>query len=196
MDDETDIRHLLVAGRTREAFELIMARNQEKVFHLALSMTRNDATARDLTQQAFLRLWRALPAYDGRAAVSTWLYTISRNVCLTELKRAARRPTESLDAPESATTLENLAAPHPGEPVAGAAMDVETILCQLPEKYQQVLRLYYLEQKSYEETAALLGQPLGTVKTNLFRARQKLVAITRAPSMPPPELGVTATPTT
>jgi len=177
MHDETDIRQQLAVGRTREAFELIMARHQEKVFHLALSMTRHEATARDLAQEAFLRLWRALPAYDGRAAVSTWLYTITRNVCLTELKRAARRRAESLDAPESAATLDTLAAPESAESSAGAALDAEAILRQLPEKYQQVLRLYYLEQKSYEETAALLGQPLGTVKTNLFRARKELAAI-------------------
>jgi RNA polymerase sigma-70 factor (ECF subfamily) len=192
LSDETDIRQLLASGRTREAFELIMARNQDKVFHLAWSMTRHEATARDLAQDAFLRLWRALPAYDGRAAVSTWLYAITRNVCLTELKRAASRRAVSLDAPESATTLETLAAPDPGGSPAGAALDVEALLRQMPEKYQQVLRLYYLEQKSYEETATLLGHPLGTVKTNLFRARKELAALAarqqgapRQPSLQP-----------
>ena len=185
MNDEADIRQLLAGGRPREAFEVIMTRYQDRVFHLALSMTRNEATARDQTQEAFLRLWRALPAYNGRAAVSTWLYTISRNVCLSEIKRAARRQAQSLDAPESTATLETLAAPDTGEPTAGTAMDADTILRQLPEKYQQVLRLYYLEQKSYEETAALLGQPLGTVKTNLFRARKALAASAARQPVPP-----------
>lgn len=173
--DETDIRQLLAAGRQREAFERIVERIQEKVFHLALSMTRNESTARDMAQEALLRVWKALPAYNGNASLSTWIYTITRNVCLTELARAARRFALPLDAPESGCTLETLAAPEPTEAAAG--MDIETILARLPEKYRQVLRLFYLEQKSYEETATLLGLPVGTVKTNLFRARKELTRL-------------------
>jgi RNA polymerase sigma-70 factor (ECF subfamily) len=172
--DEADIRRLLADGRSREAFEQLVARFQEKVFHLALSMTRNEATAQDLAQDIFLRLWKALPVYDGRASLSTWIYTISRNVCLNELQRAARKSTVSLDAPESVHALETLAAPESATPTAGAAQDIEAALARLPVKQQQVLRLYYLEQKSYEATATLLGLPMGTVKTLLFRARQEL----------------------
>ena len=173
--DETNIRQLLADGRQPEAFDRVVEQFQKKIFHLALSMTRNDCTARDLAQEALLRIWKALPAYDGRASLSTWIYTITRNVCLTELKRAARKQAVPLDAPESAGTLETLAAPAPGEAAAG--MDVEAMLARLPEKYQQVLRLFYLEQKSHEETSALLGLPIGTVKTFLFRARQELTRL-------------------
>lgn len=175
--DETDIRQLLGAGYQREAFERIVERLQKKIFHLALSMTRNEATARDLAQESLLRVWKALPAYNGRASLSTWIYTITRNVCLTELTRAARKQALSLDAPESAGTVEALAAPEVSD--AASQMDIEVMLSKLPEKYQRVLRLFYLEQKSYEETAALLGCPIGTVKTNLFRARQELIALTK-----------------
>jgi RNA polymerase sigma-70 factor, ECF subfamily len=173
--DETDIRQLLNAGRRREAFEMIVTRYQEKVFHLALSLTRNEATARDMAQDAFLRLWKALPGYDGRALVSTWLYTITRNVCFNELKRAARRQAASLDADDEGASARELAAPQPVE--AGAEMDIDAMLAHLPEKYQRVLRLYYLEQRSYEETGGLLGIPVGTVKTFLFRARKELAKL-------------------
>ncbi len=173
--DETDIRPLLTAGLHREAFERIVERLQKKIFHLALSMTRNEATASDLAQETLLRVWRALPAYNGAASLSTWIYTITRNVCLTELSRAARRPTVPFDAPESAGMLEALAAPEAAE--AGSGIDIEVMLARLPEKHQRVLRLFYFEQKSYEETAALLGLPLGTVKTNLFRARKELARL-------------------
>jgi len=173
--DETDIRQLLAAGQPREAFDRIVERFQEKIFHLALSMTRDSSTACDMAQEALLRVWKALPAYNGSASLSTWIYTITRNVCLTELRRAARRSAVSLDAPESAGTLETLAAPNSLEAAAG--MDIEAVLAHLPENYQRVLRLFYLEQKSYEETAALLGLPLGTVKTFLFRARKELARL-------------------
>jgi RNA polymerase sigma-70 factor (ECF subfamily) len=173
--DETDIRQLLAADRQREAFERIVERIQHKVFHLALGMTRNEATAADLAQEALLRVWKALPAYNGSASLSTWIYTITRNVCLTELARSARRQAVSLDAAESAGTLEELAAPEASD--VGSGLDIEAMLGRLPEKQQRVLRMFCLEQKSYEETAALLGQPLGTVKTNLFRARRELARL-------------------
>lgn len=172
MMDETAIRQLLAADRRPEAFDAIVAQFREKIFHLALSMTRHEATAADLAQDALLRVWKALPAYNGTASLSTWIYTIARNVCLTELARAARRPSVSLDAPESAGTVESLVAPEPA--AAGTGMDLDALLTQLPEKYRQVLHLFYLEQKSHEETAALLALPVGTVKTFLFRARKEL----------------------
>ena len=175
--DEADIRNLHAAGRQREAFELIVDRYQEKSFHLALSLTRNEATARDMAQEAFLRVWKALPAYDGSASLSTWIYVITRNVCFTEIKRAASRAAVPLDAPEAAATAESLSAPQRPEATAGAAQDVESLLAHLPEKYQRAVRLFYLEQKSCEETAALLGVPVGTVKTFLFRARRELARL-------------------
>lgn len=175
MTDETDIRQTLAAGALRVAFEMIVDRFQEKVFHLALSMTHNEATARDLAQDAFVRIWKALPGYNGTASLSTWIYTITRNVCLTELARSKRRQTVSLDASESTDALEHLIAPEPTDTMA--SHDIAPILARLPEKFRRVLELFYLEQKSYDETAALLGVPLGTVKVHLFRARKELVRI-------------------
>ena len=172
MIDETPIRQLLAANRPREAFDQIVAQFRVKIFHLALSLTRNEAAAADLAQDALFRVWKALPAYNGTASLSTWIYTIARNVCLTELSRAARRPTVSLDAPESTGTVESLVAPEPA--AAGTGQDLDAMLARLPDKYRQVLQLFYLQQKSHEETAALLGMPIGTVKTFLFRARKEL----------------------
>ena len=170
--DEKNILELLAGRRQREAFEMVVDLYQEKVFHLALGMTRNESTARDMAQEALLRVWKALPGYDRRASLSTRIYTITRNVCLTELKRASRRQAIPLDAPESEGTLESLAAPDQKE--STAEMDIDTMLASLPVRYQQVLRVFYLEQKSYEETSEMLGIPVGTVKTFLFRARQTL----------------------
>ena len=178
MTDESDIHELLEANRLREAFERIVDRFQEKVFHLALSLSRNHATAADLAQEAFLRVWKALPGYNGTASLSTWIYTITRNACLTELKRSSRRQAVPLDAPESEELAGSLAAPECLE--AGAVDDIEASLAGLPEHYRRVLELYYLEQKSYEETSALLGLPMGTVKTHLFRARKELVRLSNA----------------
>jgi RNA polymerase sigma-70 factor (ECF subfamily) len=172
---EDDLRQRLDAQEYRAAFELLVDRFQNKVFRLALSMMHNETWAQDLTQDIFIRIWKGLPGYHGGASLSTWIYTISRNACLTELKKQAARPTVSLTEPEVEATLDTIPGLQSAERTAGAEMDVQTMLDRLPEKYRQVVTLFYLEQKSYEEVAALLAIPLGTVKTFLYRAKKELL---------------------
>ena len=176
---EDDIRQHLEARRYREAFELLVERFQDKVFRLAFSIVRDETLAQDMTQDSLIRVWKGLPGYSGAASLSTWIYTISRNTCLTELKKRRTRPTISFDAPEMDGALERLAAAPGPEPEAGAEMDVQTMLRGLPDKYRQVITLFYLEQKSYEQVAAMLGLPMGTVKTYLHRAKKELLKLSR-----------------
>lgn len=175
MDD--DIQKRLDDRRYDEAFELVLGQFQNKVFRLAFSMMRNEAQAQDIAQDVFVKIWKALPRYHGGAALSTWIYTITRNTCLTELKKRTTRPTVSLQEPDMEGVSDRIPALQSAERTAGTEMDVEAMLSELPEKYRQVITLFYLEQKSYEEVAAMLGIPLGTVKTLLFRAKQKLLRI-------------------
>jgi RNA polymerase sigma-70 factor (ECF subfamily) len=173
MDD--DIRQHLDARQYREAFELLLERYQDKVFRLACGLLRNESQAEDMTQDVFLKIWKALPSYHGAASLSTWIYTIARNTCFTELKR--RRPTLSLDEPDLGEILEKEPGLHVTSPAEGTEMDVDTMLAELPEKYRRVITLFYLEQKSYEEVGAMLGIPMGTVKTFLHRAKKELLRI-------------------
>ncbi len=174
---DNDIRQHLAAGQFREAFERLLALYSDKVFHLAYSMLRNETQAEDMTQDIFLRIWKGLPSYHGGASLSTWIYTIARNTCLTELKKRAARPTVSIHEPEFEAAAEGLPALQSADRETGIEMDVRQALQQLPEKYRQVIVLFYLEQKSYEEVSALLGLPLGTVKTFLYRAKKELLKI-------------------
>jgi RNA polymerase sigma-70 factor, ECF subfamily len=178
---DADIRQQLEAGRFHEAFEGLVARYSTKIFHLAYSMLRNETQAEDLAQDVLVRIWKGLPGYHGGAALSTWIYTIARNTCLTELARRAKRPTVSLQEPELETAFEALPALQVTDPEPGAEMDVNQMLDQLPEKYRRVIALFYLEQKSYEEVGAMLGLPLGTVKTFLFRAKKQLLQMRSRP---------------
>ena len=176
---EHDIRQRLDAKQYREAFELLMDRFQNKVFRLAFSMVRNETMAEDLTQDVLMKIWKALPGYQGDASLSTWIYTISRNTCLTEIKRRTTRPTTSLDEPEFEDALQKLPACQTSDREAGAELDIQVMLARLPEKYRRVITLFYLEQKSYEEVSAMLGIPMGTVKTFLFRAKKELLKFNR-----------------
>jgi RNA polymerase sigma-70 factor (ECF subfamily) len=175
MDD--DIQQALQARRYEEAFALVAARYQDKVFRLAFSMLHNETQAEDLTQDVLLKVWNGLPGYRPVAAISTWIYTITRNTGLTELRKRASRPTVSLQEPEMEVAAERLPSLHAADANPGAQMDVQSLLAELPDKPRQLITLFYLEQKSYEEVAAMLGLPLGTVKTILFRAKKELLHI-------------------
>jgi RNA polymerase sigma-70 factor, ECF subfamily len=174
---EDDIQQRLEARQHSEAFELVLERFKDKVFRLAFSMMRNETQAEDLAQDVFVKIWKALPGYHGGASLSTWIYTITRNTCLTELKKRATRPTVSLHAPEMEAATDSIGALQTTDADPGAERDVAALLAELPEKYRQVITLFYLEQKAYEEVAVMLGIPLGTVKTLLFRAKKELLRI-------------------
>jgi len=182
---ENDLRQRLAAGQYREVFERLVELYSKKIFHLAFSMVRNETQAEDMTQEALLRIWKGLPGYHGGASLSTWIYTIGRNTCLTELKKRAAHPTASIQDPELESSMEALPALHSMDRETGVAMDVKHQLEQLPDKYRQVLTLFYLEEKSYQEVSDLLSVPLGTVKALLFRAKKQLLKLSQRRSLAP-----------
>ncbi len=175
--EDKDILGLLEARRYGEAFAPLLECFKGKVFRLACSILHNETQAEDATQDVFVKIWRGLPGYHGGASLSTWIYAITRNTCLTELKRRDRHPTVSLQEPEMEAASGWISALQSADPEPGSEMDVEILLTKLPQNYRQVITLFYLEQKSYEEAALMLGIPLGTVKTLLFRAKKELLRI-------------------
>jgi RNA polymerase sigma-70 factor (ECF subfamily) len=168
---EQEIRACLDQKRYQEAFERLLPEFQNKVFRLAYAMLGDAASAEDMAQEVFIRIWKALPGYRGQSSLSTWIYAITRNACLTALRKVGMRKEVSIEEPGIARAVED-ANPEAGSDAHG--IDVLRFLKQLPEKHRQVLRLYYLEEKSYEEVARLLEWPMGTVKVYLHRARKEL----------------------
>lgn len=182
MERDADLLVALRAGDRRTVLEGLMERYRQKVMHLAVSIVRDTALAEDLSQTTFVKVWQALPKFDGRAALSTWLYTIARNTCLTAVERERRLvPLEDFQE----------AADDDGDPLlfgreaagpetagqAAAEYDVSKLLEKLPEPYRRVVVLFYLEDRSCEEVGELLSMPTGTVKALLHRGRKKLAAL-------------------
>ena len=170
-----EVEELIRARRYDEALERMLQDYQGKVFRMALTILRDTGRAEEVTQDVFLKLWRALPAYDGRAAVGTWLYTIARNTCLTAVRAAGYRRTSPLDD-----------VTEPGAPTATALkVSVDQCLSRLPEIQRQVITLFYLQDRNVSEVAAMLDLPEGTVKSHLHRARRALAGMMEPRSTAP-----------
>jgi len=158
------------------SFEQLLDEYRDRVFRLAWSLLADQAAAEDATQEIFLKIWKALPDFRAASSVSTWIYAISRNTCLTRRRLAAGRRTCSLD--------ETHAAQIPAyESPSGADPDLRAAIGRLPDKYRRVLVLFYLEDRSYQQVALAMGLPMGTVKTYLHRARKKLALALTEPTL-------------
>jgi RNA polymerase sigma-70 factor (ECF subfamily) len=160
---EDEVGEWLRQGKYDRVFEAAVAEFRHKVFRLAFSMLHDEAAAADATQDTFLRIWRSLAAFEGRCALSTWVYSIARNPCLNHAgQKAARKEDLFIDRATARSTASD------------DRRLVEQLLSALPAGYRRVLTLYYLEERSYEEVAAILDMPVGTVKTYLHRAKRQL----------------------
>jgi len=148
--------------QAQAGFDAIYARFENKVFRLCWSILGDRALAEEAAQEAFLRIWRGLPGFRGGSSLSTWVYAITRNCCLT-----MRRSLPVAPLPIDAARL--VAAPQ-----RRPEIDLAGEIALLPQKYRQVVMLFYMEECSYEEVAAMLDLPMGTVKTYLHRARKAL----------------------
>lgn len=166
---DRDIVELIrTAGRDR-AFEQLLRRYEGKVYRLCCALLRDRAQAEDAAQESLVRVWKALDRYDGRASLSSWIYAITRNRCLTALER--RRSLDSLDELDDEAEFGTTAAGDPGD---GRAEQLLGLVELLPARLRRALLLYYYEERSVSEVALMLGCPEGTVKTTLFRARAAL----------------------
>lgn len=189
--DDRDIIDRLRAGERDRAFEQLMERYEGKIFRLCCALLRNRQRAEDAAQESLVRIWKALESYDGRAALSTWIYAITRNRCLTALER--ERNSESLSDSELSGRIEELPASQ-AEPSDDRSELLRELVELLPERLRRVLVLYYFEERSTSEVASMLGCPEGTIKTHLFRARAALGEQLRRRGLADPQLWLKSEP--
>jgi RNA polymerase sigma-70 factor (ECF subfamily) len=157
-------------GRDQRAFAELVRRHEGKVRGLLLRLTASPVVADDLGQETFLRAFRGLEHFEGRARFSTWIYRIAYNVFLnykTRTKQFGSLPEGLLErraAPRDEMAPERQDLRH----------DLDLAVAALPDRYRAVITLYYLQELSYPEIAECLELPLGTVKTHLHRAKRLL----------------------
>ncbi|MDQ6832861.1 MAG: sigma-70 family RNA polymerase sigma factor [Chloroflexota bacterium] len=171
VDDEKTLVRRGQAG-DNDAFARLVERNQTGVYNLALRMTRDPEEAVDMTQETFLRAWRSLSGFRAEAKFSTWLYRIAYNVCLS---RRIVHPSTFAN-PDAADSVPVPAGEEPPAMILRQERRewIVASMNRLTPAYRLVLDLYYWRDCTYEEIAAILDLPMGTVKTHLFRAKAAL----------------------
>ena len=169
--------------RKAEQFEALAAREEKRVYGACLHILGNREDALDCAQETMLRAFRAFDSFRGEAEFSTWITRIAINVCRDEMRR--RRDAVSLDALREETGYE---IPDEGPGAYAQLEEKERLrllregIKALPDEMRQIIVLRDMQGRSYDEIASILSMPLGTVKSRVSRAREKLSSILRKSS--------------
>ena len=165
----------------KRAFELLVEKYQRKLGRLLSRLIRDPGEVEDVTQEAFIKAYRALPSFRGDSAFYTWLYRIGINTAKNYLVAMGRRaPTSTEVEAEDAEgyaegeLLRDINTPESlllSKEIAGT---VNAAIESLPEELRSAIQLRELEGMSYEEIAKLMDCPIGTVRSRIFRAREAI----------------------
>jgi len=181
---ERDVDRQLVARAQRgdkHAFGLLVEKYQRKLGRLLARFIRDPAEVEDVTQEAFIKAYRALPAFRGDSAFYTWLYRIGINTAKNYLMALGRRaPTsteveaEDAEGFEDGEQLRDINTPESVLLSAEIARTVNATIEELPEELRTAIQLREIEGMSYEDIARIMDCPIGTVRSRIFRAREAI----------------------
>lgn len=171
-DDHDDVLVRAAAGGCTRAFEQLYRRHSGRVHGVILRLVGwQQARAEDLTQEAFVRAWRALPGYRFESAFTTWLHRLATTTALMELRsRRARPGFDDDDAIDAIGTIDSAGA------TTALSLDLERAVATLPPRARAVLVLHDIEGWTHEAIGAELDMATGTSKAQLHRARKLLRA--------------------
>ena len=175
--DEEQLISQCLAG-DRAAYGQLVVRYQDRLFHSLTLLLPSHEDARDIAQEAFVQAYQKLDTFRGDAAFYSWLYRIAHNLGISHLRKRPR-PTTSLEALREDTGAEPLEHNPDAQPLgqllrAEDQQLVRETLAKLPDEYRTVLVLKEFEGLPYEEIAALIACPIGTVRSRIHRGRREL----------------------
>lgn len=170
-----------VQNGDKHAFDLLVAKYQRKLTRLLSQFVRDPAEVEDVTQEAFIKAYRALPAFRGDSAFYTWLYRIGINTAKNYLVSQGRKAstlqgidTEDAENFEEGGILREMDTPESELMSKQIAQTVNQTLEQLPEELRTAIVLREIEGLSYDEIAKIMECPIGTVRSRIFRAREAI----------------------
>jgi RNA polymerase sigma-70 factor (ECF subfamily) len=160
------------------AFTVLVDRYKDRIHRLVRRMV-GGPDDEDLTQEVFIKVYRAIPGFRGGSTFKTWIYKIAHNLCLSELRKKGRRG-EHLSIEEEGDEKIHRLLPDTRHGLEDEiekrdlSQSIRKLMERLPPQYRTALTLFYLENAKYEEISEIMGIPLGTVKTHIRRARLRL----------------------
>ena len=175
---EIDEKKLIerASGGDPEAFNRLMEQHERRMYAVALRMCANREDAQDCLQEAMLRVYRAIGGFKGESSFSTWVYRITMNTCLDELRRRKNKQSASLDdlLDEGWAPADERTSPEKHAVRAETARMLHQTIRELPEDMRAAVVLRDIQGYSYEEIAKILDINVGTIKSRISRGREKL----------------------
>ena len=169
-----------VKAGDKHAFDLLVLKYQHRIIKLIMRYIRDPAEAMDVSQEAFIKAYRALPKFRGDSAFYTWMYRIAINTAKNHIVAARRRPLEyasDISEPEEFewhASLQDADSPERQAMGDDLRVAVEQTIESLPDELRTAITLRELDGLSYEEIARVMECPVGTVRSRIFRAREAL----------------------
>ena len=174
MDPDRELVAAAAAG-SRDAFDELVRRHQAAMLTLARVLTGGRADADDLAQEVFVRAWRSLRGFRGESSFRTWLHRVAINVVRTsQAKQGRLRRLFAAPAERDEGAFDPPAVAEGVDTVLARREIIDRALSALPDELRVPVTLRDLQGLEYKEIAALLGVPIGTVESRIFRARQRL----------------------
>ena len=183
---EREIDQVLVEraqGGDQHAFDLLVSKYQRKLGRLLSRFIRDPAEVEDVSQEAFIKAYRALPSFRGDSAFYTWLYRIGINTAKNYLVSQGRRAptttefdTEEAETFDDATQLRDINTPESLLLTKQIGETINSAMDALPEELRTAIVLREIDGMSYEEIAWIMDCPIGTVRSRIFRAREAVAA--------------------
>ena len=158
------------------AFNALMGMHERRMYAVALRMCGNPEDAQDCLQEAMLRIYRAINGFKAQSSFSTWVYRITMNTCLDELRRRKNRPNTSLDGLYDAgwSPVDPGTTPEKSALIGDMRRQLQAFIRELPEDMRAAIVLRDIEGYSYDEIASMLDTNVGTIKSRISRGREKL----------------------
>lgn len=176
-EDATDVDLMSrIARKDRLALRSMFARYHMRLYRYLVRLTQNDAVAEDLVNEVFLNVWRKADGFQGKSAVSSWLFSIAHNRAVSELRK---RTEERLDEAAAMAVADDADTPETVSMKADKADAIRRCLDALSADHREVIDLVYYQDKSVREVAEIVGVPENTVKTRMFHARRQLSHLLR-----------------
>ncbi len=175
MEQKDDIYYIekVKAGQTNY-FSYIVERYQDIVFSIALKVLKNREDAEEMAQESFIKVYKSLHTFKGNAKFSTWIYRITYNNCISEVRKRKIHfaSTEDVEIKDETSEI-----PLDGIPEENRARVIKEAMDKLPPEEYSLILLYYFEEQSIEEISKIAKLSESNTKVKLFRARKKLYTI-------------------